>query len=210
MNAIASALKLIFSPLLWLRLLFGFQVRIKRRGTRFRLVLEDGHRAPIATSPGSTCAPAGMPSLGPVKVADKRASDMQSDMRQLISHHPQTRRLMPQLAYIERVLRRSGPDAIDELPLDVLKKGLAQLTGLVSDWSSPGFAEMRLRLATKVTDKENAALHFQPSNSVMSDFLTPQRIHVSEATASDFRAAEHAWSGPTDAKAEESIRPGSN
>jgi hypothetical protein len=100
---------------------------------------------------------------------------------------------MRHLGYIERAMRKNGPDALDDIPLDVLSKGFTQLKSLVTDWSRPGLAELRSRLSILIAAKEEELRRKQP-NSRLSDFFTSTRMQVSEATPSDFVAVEKNWS----------------
>lgn len=177
-------------PLRWLRRQLGRQLRLRRDGRRLRLVFEApaGAAPPPAAAPAAPTAP-----TAAVPASDDPPSPMQPELHRLLGQHGQTRHLMRHLAYVERSLRLGGPDALDGVPLDVLDKASQQLQQLVADWSAPGLAELRLRLAMAVADKEEAQKHFQPTNSALSDFHTPQRLQVTEGSASEFRAVDSAW-----------------
>lgn len=118
---------------------------------------------------------------------------MELELRQLINQHAQTRQLMRHLGYIERSMRLGGPKALNEIPLDVLSKGHAQLNSIVRDWSSPGLSELRSRLAVSIAAKEEEASHPRSTPARASDFFGVSRMHVSEGTASQFQAAEQTW-----------------
>ncbi|MFL6662451.1 MAG: hypothetical protein ACJ8G7_09735 [Rhizobacter sp.] len=122
------------------------------------------------------------------------ASGMHADLRRLLGLDPRARQVMRHLGYIEHTLHRRGADALDGLPLDILAKALAQLQQLAPDRSSPGLAQLRARLAVLVAGKEAAARRFEPDNSQLSVFDSPQRLQVIEATPSDFEAVEKSWS----------------
>jgi hypothetical protein len=118
---------------------------------------------------------------------------MHGELRQLLAQHTNARKLMRHLAFVERELRLSGLPALNELPPEVLKKALQQLESLVTDWSPPGLAEVRSRLAVLVLEREKEDRQFRPTNSDLSEFYTPQRIAVSEASPSDFEKLERIW-----------------
>lgn len=172
------------------RAFLGFDSLLNRR---FKL-RRDGGRIRLTSSP-----PAGAsrpPSRG---VHTHSAPDgdiaaaMESELRQLINQHTKTRQLMRHLGYIERSIRLGGPKMLNDIPLDVLCKGHAQLKSIVHDWSSPGLSELRSRLAVTIAAKEEEASHPRSTPARTSDFFTASRMHVSEATASQFQAAEQTW-----------------
>jgi hypothetical protein len=191
MKAALALLLLPLWPLRWLVRQLRRDLRLRIEGRRLRLVLEDS-AAPAdsvvhAAPPAVAAAPATLPAR------DEGPSQMQQELNRLLGQHRQARHLMRHLGYVERSLALAGPDALDALPLDVLTKASQQLQQLVADWSAPGLAELRLRLAMAVSDKEEAEKRFEPTNSALSDFNTPQRLEVSEGSPSDFRAVDQDW-----------------
>lgn len=183
MNSIRTIARLISLPFEWLQKQLSRDFKLRREGRHFRVVVE-------ADSPPSQ-TPATV-SGGQFMSADI-AHGMQIELRQLIDRHMKTRELMRHLAYIERALRLGGPDALNDIPLEVLLTGHTQLKSLVEEWSSPGLSELKSRLAMSIAAKEAEASRQQPPNSGLSEFLTPTRLQVSEVTVSDFNAAEQTW-----------------
>ena len=174
---------LILRPLLWVKRLLAIDVRLQRRGFRYHLAF---------VRPGSE------PQPPPVVVCEETVPDvpahpMHDDLRRLLAQHERTRHLMRHLGFIEGALKTSGPQALDDLPAEVVKKGLVQLESLVSDWSSAGLSELRARLGVAVDAHEEDDKQFRPTNSKLSDFLVPQRMEVSEGTPSDFEELERIW-----------------
>lgn len=80
----------------------------------------------------------------------QRIRQMRRELYELLGQHPSSRKLMRHLAIVERSLQESGIDGFEALPLQVHAKALAQLEGLVRDWSPTGLAELRSRLAVLV------------------------------------------------------------
>jgi len=175
---------LILRPLLWVKRLLAIDVRLQRRGFRYQVVFVPPGSDPEPPPPVVACEET---------VRDAPANPMHDELRQLLAQHEKTRQLMRHLGFIERALKISGPQALDELPSEVVAKGLVQLENLVSDWSSAGLSELRARLGVAVDAHEEANKHFQPTNSKLSDFFVPQRIEVSEGTPSDFEELERIW-----------------
>jgi len=203
-------LRLLLWPFLQVKRLLSLQLRLQWRGRRPRFVLEDPSQIPPAPpAPAAKTRQAGPASANP-SVAESTAEadcDMHRELHALLAQHGKVRQLMRHLAFIERQLKLAGPDSLDTLPLDVLKKAGTQLEELVSDWSSPGLAELRLRLTMLVSDKEEAARNFVPTNSSLSDF-DAQRVQVEEASESVFNAAERSWLGRMPAELQKKINGG--
>jgi len=160
------------------------QVRLRRCEKGWRLVLDDGQSLPEPVP--SKTGPAKARAAHAAQPATEREPDpMHEALHALLAHHNGARQLMRHLAYLERTLKISGGEGLNGLPVDVLKKGLAQLEEFVSDWSSPGLAQLRLQLTMDIADKEEAG---DESDNVRSTFLSPQRLEVSEVSVSDFEA----------------------
>ncbi|MFM8901535.1 MAG: hypothetical protein ACKOF9_16555 [Burkholderiales bacterium] len=127
-------------------------------------------------------------------LSKERLALMQQDLRKLIRQHPQTKKLLRHLAYVERTLRREGLKAVDELPLEVLSKALTQLETLVVNWSALGLAELRSRLSLLVKNKKILALHTEAApQSTQMDYS--QRADVCEVSHSVFEEMERSWRG---------------
>jgi hypothetical protein len=172
------------------KLLFTRDVRLERRGRTFHLVVDSENRT-TPDDKGLITRPVAAPA--PAPAASDAPSRMHGALRQLLAQHADARNLMRHLAFVERALRLSGPPALDGVPVEVLKKALVQLESLVTNWSSPGLAEMRSRLAMLVLAHDAAHKQFRPTNSNLSDFDTPERVEVSEATSADFEELERIW-----------------
>ena len=171
------------------KLFFTRDVRLERRGRTFHLVFVDSE----SRTPPPDKDPAARPAAAPAPLASDAPSRMHGALRQLLAQHADARNLMRHLAFVERALRLSGPPALDGVPVEVLKKALVQLESLVTNWSSPGLAEMRSRLAMLVLAHDAEHKQFRPTNSNLSDFDTPERIEVSDATSADFEELERIW-----------------
>jgi hypothetical protein len=163
-------------PLHALRRLFGTELRLVRDDGGWRVAFAD--RLPAPRQAPAKAGPRRVPIAA--EAADTAPSNpLHDELRQLLGRHADARQLMRHLAFVERAVRLGGSDAIDGLPPEVLKKSLSQLENLVSDWSTPGLAELRLRLAMAVDAKERTS--------------TPDHVEVSEATPSVFEAANAGW-----------------
>jgi hypothetical protein len=168
-------------PLVWLKRFFVRDLTLKRDGPNYHVAWveticqdEDGP----AAEPPRGVAPAGM----------------RDELTVLLGRHAGTRQLMRHLAFIERALQLTGPEALAGLPPEVLQKGLQQLESLVPNWSSPGLAALRTQLGESLAAQQAATERKAPANNgKLSDFNEPQRVQVSEGTPSAFEALERIW-----------------
>lgn len=172
----------------WLPLL-GHHLRFERRGINVHVVLQDPARPAGAEPPPASASRA-------VRGLDEARIDLiGSQLRALLKRHPQARSVLRHLGYVEAALRKQGAEALDEVPVDVLRAALQQLESLVTNWQQEGLAELRSRLAVAVAErlaKRHAvtAGAGPPSDALDAD---PRRIRVAEASASDFEAEQARW-----------------
>lgn len=170
----------------WFEQHLGHSIRLQGQGMQMRLVVEK-----VAAVPLEQQFP-GMVALKPLS-RDKQ-ENMRKDLRRLLRQHPQTKKLLRHLAYVERTLRHEDVKAVDDLPLDVLSKALSQLETLVVNWSAPGLGEVRSRLSLLVKNKQIIALHLggaaQPTEMDHS-----QRADVCEVSHSVFEEMDRSWRG---------------
>jgi hypothetical protein len=135
------------------------------------------------------------PGMVALRVLPKeRLKLMQKELRGLLRQHPQTKKLLRHLAYVERTLRNDGLKAMDELPLDVLSKALTQLESLVVNWSAQGLDEIRSRLSLLVKNKKILALHMD-GEAQPTEMDPSQRADVCEVSYSVFDEMEKSWRG---------------
>ena len=171
-----------------------------------RLLRRPVDGAPVDTRPGSRDARAQAR-----EEHHRRVRLMRRELYQLMEQHPTSRELMRHLDLVERTLRQEGFSAVQALPVRVIAKALQQLEKLVWDWSPPGLAELRSRLAVIVRTRQadaaegaNGAAPTQPSAKAFD--RVPDRdmegtlggALVGDATELDhaaFEEMERSWSG---------------
>lgn len=122
------------------------------------LVLQrDAGRLHVAlTEPGQATKP--RPPSRAEKVARKEAEDLvqaRADLAALLDEDPALRSTMRHLAFIEEALGKKGWKALRKVPLDILQRALDQLENLVTNWSKPGLACLRSKMAVAVLDREH-------------------------------------------------------
>lgn len=80
---------------------------------------------------------------------------MREQLAQLLDDLPETRETMRHLVFVEQALAKKGLKALHKLPLDVLQHALAQLEGLVTNWSPVGLASLRSKMAVAIIDRDH-------------------------------------------------------
>lgn len=80
---------------------------------------------------------------------------MREQLAQLLDDLPETRVTMRHLVFVEQALAKKGLKALHKLPLDVLQHALAQLEGLVTNWSPVGLASLRSKMAVAIIDRDH-------------------------------------------------------
>lgn len=170
----------------WFEQRFGRSIRLQGRGMQMRLVVKK-----VAAAPATPQFP-GMVALKPL--SEDRQEAMRKDLRRLLRQHPETKKLLRHLAYVERTLRHDGVAAVDELPLDLLSKALSQLENLVVNWSALGLGEVRSRLSLLVKNKQILALHAGGAGAP-TEMDHSQRADVCEVSHSVFEEMERSWRG---------------
>ncbi len=82
---------------------------------------------------------------------------MLGELAQCLDADPDIRPDLRHLAYLETALMQQGLTALDTVPLDVLRKALAQFEGLVCNWAPRGLATLRSKMAVAVQERSVAA-----------------------------------------------------
>jgi len=170
----------------WVEHRLGRRVQIHGQGLQMRLSVKK-----VAAVNDAPAFP-GMVQLRPLQ--KDRLALMQKELRGLLRQHPQTKNLLRHLAYVERTLRHDGIQAVDDLPMDVLAKALAQLETLVVNWSALGLGEVRSRLSLLVKNKKILAQHAE-ATSPSTQLDHSQRADVCEVSHSVFEEMDRSWRG---------------
>ena len=91
---------------------------------------------------------------------------------------------------VEQALAKKGVRALRKLPLDVLRRALDQLEGLVTNWSPVGLAALRSKMAVTIierdaTDPEAEADAYRTAAVMDADDEDTERGALEEETADD-------------------------
>jgi hypothetical protein len=81
---------------------------------------------------------------------------MQQQLAELLDDLPETRETLRHLVFVEQALAKKGLRALDRLPVDVLRRALEQLEGLVVNWSPVGLATLRSRIAVALIERDSS------------------------------------------------------
>ena len=86
--------------------------------------------------------------------AQRELAAMQQELAVVLDDMPELREELRHLVYVEQALLHEGLEALYTMPLDVLQRALDQFEGLVTNWSSPGLANLRSKMAVAVGQRE--------------------------------------------------------
>jgi hypothetical protein len=120
------------------------------------------------------------------------AALMRAALKGVLDQHASSRAVLVHLSVLEKALGRHGLKALEELPLDVLRRAMAQLETLVSDWSPGNLAALRARL-TEALIKQRRANDRRRTTERLSDFEDSRQLQVKEASVSRFMEANARW-----------------
>ena len=158
--------------------------------------------------PGNTAPGAQRPRLSST---DMRA--MLAEMRAVLDAQPANRETFRHLARFERKFSQRGIRAVEEVPVEQLRRALRDFEALVRNWSSASLADLRSRMAVALADRSSAASVWIAANTV-SKVFTPhdeamanrlskhvrptgfrqsQQVDVDNISMSRFEAAAGEW-----------------
>lgn len=125
---------------------FKHDVTLRRGDKGVKLVLEQKAPAtPRATPQAEDPAR---------RKAKEELALMREQLAALLSEVPETRRTLLALVAVEQALNKKGLRALRKLPLSVLRRGLDQFEGLVTNWSPVGLATLRSKMAVLILERE--------------------------------------------------------
>lgn len=121
----------------------------------------------------------------------KEILQITDELRRRLDRHTLSRKVFPQLALLERELKRSGYRSLSTLPLELLDAALEQLVFITG--RIPGeLRTLRAKVLEAVLARAPAAGDFG-SYMALSMFDAPHEVQVSDATESAFFHAEEEW-----------------
>ena len=115
---------------------------------------------------------------------DKRSSPdvkaMRRELAAMLDEHDDSREVFRYLAYFESQLGRKGLRVLDEMPVQRLRRALAQFEALVNNWSSTHLAELRSRMAVSLSMRDSGAAVWLPA-ATLSKTYTPKQMPMASA-----------------------------
>ena len=152
-------------------------------------------RRPNATpsaAVASAAAEAAVPSSS--KAIDTKA--MRRELTALLQAHEGSREVFRYLAHFERRFARSGMATLDDMPVQRLRRALAQFEAIVTNWSSPHLAALRSRMAVAVAARDSGSTMWVPAHTLSKAYGPREMPMVARpaqkpphAGAADFQAS---------------------
>ena len=105
---------------------------------------------------------------------------MVRELTALLDEDPDIRDSLRHLVFIEQALQAQGLEALQQVPVPVLRKGLDQFEGLVTNWGPRGLASLRSRMSVA------ASMRSQEDDDVVavpapSSVPPARRVRVTES-----------------------------
>lgn len=156
-------------PLRWLKSLLKGKLRLERRGINVHVRLD----------------PAQIPETEmPAASQGQALRESHAALRALLDRHPDARRTLRHLVYLEEMIARNGSRVWKKVPTQVLQKAHRQLELLARERQHPALEALYERLG----DVLNGRTGF-------GALTRPQDVHVREASHSEFDEMERSWTG---------------
>lgn len=118
---------------------------------------------------------------------------MRDEMRLEIARNAAEGRSFMHLARFERKFSKVGVRAIDEVPIDQLRRALSDFEAMVRNWSSPALADLRSRMAVSLADRASASTVWIAVNSIVPVYRNaPESMsaRLARSTANAFRVSQ--------------------
>lgn len=113
---------------------------------------------------------------------------MRDELHRVLDADETHRQVFRHLARFERKFAKTGLRAIEEVPVEQLRRALKDFEALVRNWSSASLADLRSRMAVTLADRSSAASVWIAANSVSSE-LRPRPESMAARLARSANAA---------------------
>ena len=135
-------------------------------------------------------APAPQRRSGRASTLDKaELAAVRRDLAGVLDQHPRAREVMKYVRALERGLEKKGRFALDDLPVEVIRRALEQLDPLVSDWSPEGLSTLRSKAAVAIADRERTEAERAEARRALNE----SHVEVEEASVTTFMQANEEW-----------------
>ena len=92
--------------------------------------------------------------------------NMRDELRRELAANAAEGRAYPQLARFERQFSKVGLRVLEAVPVDLLRRALWEFESMVRNWSSPGLADLRSRMAVALAERTSGSSVWIAQNSV--------------------------------------------
>ncbi len=169
-------------PLRWLKSLLKGKLRLERRGINVHVRLDPAHIPETMLPPVSQ---------------GQALRESHAALRALLDRHPDARRTLRHLVYLEEMIARNGSRVWKKVPTQVLRKAHAQLELLGRERQHPALEALYERLGEILNGRTGFGALTQA-----------QDVEVMETSHSAFDEMERSWTGrmPLDASRGEGPR----
>lgn len=154
-------------PLRWLKSLLKGRLRLERRGINVHVRFDPAHIPETE-----------MPAVSP----GQQLRESHAALRALLDRHPDARRTLRHLVYLEEMIARNGSRVWKKVPSQVLHKAHRQLELLVRERQHPAIVTLHERLGEVLAARTG-----------FGALTRPQELHVMEASHSEFDELERHW-----------------
>ena len=134
------------------RAIFVDELHIQRDEQGLRIVLHDGAQSALPPLPAAERALQQAQALERAEVAA-----MRQELASVFDGMPGSRRALRNLAYVEAQLAEQGLALLDTVALNLLRQALHEIEDAVTNWSPPGLACLRSKIAVAVRERETKA-----------------------------------------------------
>ena len=118
---------------------------------------------------------------------------MRDELRAELVSHAGSGRVFVHLARFERKFSKHGVRAIEQIPIDQLRRALADFEAMVRNWSSASLADLRSRMAVALAERSSASSVWIAVNSIAPAYRNgPESMtaRLARGTANAFRASQ--------------------
>lgn len=133
----------------------------------------------------------------PKRVTSSRSSTLdkaelvlvRQHLAEVLDQHPQARKVMRYVRALEHGLQKKGRYALDDLPVDVIRRALEQLDPIVTDWSPEGLSTLRSKAAVAIAGREQVEAQRAEKHRAAHH----EDVEVEEASVTTFMQANEEW-----------------
>jgi hypothetical protein len=103
------------------------------------------------------------------------AKAMRRELGAVLDAHEGSREVFRYLAHFERRFAKSGLETLELMPPERLRRALAQLEAIVTNWSQPNLADLRSRMAVAVAERDSGRAMWAPA-ATLSQAYAPREM----------------------------------